>query len=227
MTQIKIDKLIRSQRNTIGLQITKDAQLIVRAPLFASEDYIYKLISRKEVWIKSKLDFFKKRQNQTTPKKFVEGENFLFLGHSFPLKISENLPKAVMLEDALLISDVVMCNARDHIENWYKAQALEHITQRTQHFAKLAGLGYSSIRINNGYTRWGSCGYKETLNFTWRLIMAPQRIIDYVVIHELMHLKQMNHSRRFWKEVAMMCPTYKEDERWLKQNGHLLVWDYS
>jgi len=224
MANIKIDQLIRSRRKTIGLQITNDARLIVRAPQFASEDYIYKLIQRKESWIKSKLDYFKERQDKISVRKFVPGEEFLFLGQSYPLVAVEDLSKAVLLDNSLMISSVVLGNAKDHLECWYKAQAMDYITQKVEYYAQITGLKYQSIRVNNATTRWGSCGYKDTLNFTWRLIMAPARVVDYVIIHELMHLKQKNHSRKFWAEVANMMPDYKQDERWLKKNGHLLTW---
>ena len=136
-------------------------------------------------------------------RQFVPGEEFLYLGHEYPLVVADNLPKAVVLAGSLMISQVVLANARDHIENWYRAQALEYITQRVEYYAQVTGLKYRSIRVNNATTRWGSCGYRDTLNFTWRLIMAPARVVDYVVIHELMHLKQKNHSRKFWAEVAI------------------------
>jgi len=225
VTDLKIDKLIRSHRKTIGLQITKDAHLIVRAPYLASEDFIYKLIYRKESWIKSKLDYFRQRQDKIAVRKFEPGEKFLFLGQDYPLVVAQDLPKAVILNDSLMVSAVVLNNLRDHIENWYKTQALEYITQKAEYYAQLYGFKYMSIRINNATTRWGSCGYKDTLNFTWRLIMAPARVVDYVIIHELSHFRQKNHSRKFWMEVAQVIPDYKQDERWLKLNGNLLAWD--
>jgi len=221
---ITIDKLIRSRRKTIGLQITNDARLIVRAPFFASKNLIRKLIRSKESWIIAKQDYFKQRQNKILIRRFVPGEEYLFLGQSYPLVAVENLPHAVILDNSLMISQMVLGNARDYIANWYKTRAMEHITQRVEHYAQAAGLKYKSIRINNAATRFGSCGHKDTLNFSWRLVMAPPRVVDYVVIHELMHLKQKNHSRKFWEEVAKIMPDYKQDERWLKQNGHLLVW---
>lgn len=224
MINIKIDKLVRSHRKSIGLTITKEAHLIVRAPYFASEDLIHKLVRQKEPWIKAKQDFFKQRQNKIRVKKFQAGEEFLFLGQSYPLVVTEDLPKAVLLDTSLMISPVALGNARDHIENWYKVKALEYITQRVDYYAKIFNFQYQSIRANNATTRWGSCGYKGTLNFSWRLIMAPPRVVDYVIIHELTHLKQKNHSRQFWAEVARIIPDYKQDERWLKHNGHLLAW---
>lgn len=88
--------------------------------------------------------------------------------------------------------------------------------------AKTMGLAYKSLKINNAKTRWGSCGSSGNLNFTWRLIMAPKKVVDYVIVHELAHLKQMNHSPKFWNEVKLIIPDYKNDELWLKRNGHLL-----
>ena len=218
--------MIRSSRRTIGLQITKDARLIVRAPHFVSEDHIHKLLNQKESWIKSKLDYFSQRQNKVQVRRFIPGEEFLVRGRSYPLVIVDDLPKAVVLDGSLMISSVALANARDHLENWYKTQAMEYISPQTRYYAQLAGgLSYGSIRINSATTRWGSCGYKNSLNFTWRLIMAPERVIDYVIIHELMHLKQKNHSRKFWAEVRSMWPDYKQDELWLKTNGHLLTWE--
>jgi predicted metal-dependent hydrolase len=220
--KIKIDKLVRSHRKSIGLQVTNDARLIVRAPHYASEDHIYKLIQRKESWIKAKQDYF--RQHKTLTRSFVPGEEFLFLGQSYPLIAIENLPKAVVFDNSLMISQLVLRNAKDHLKSWYTTQALDYITQRVEYYAQMTGLRYQSIKVNNATTRWGSCGYKDTLNFTWRLIMATPSVIDYVVIHELMHLKQKNHSRKFWAEVKAMMPDFKKEERWLKQNGHLLNW---
>jgi len=221
---IKIDKLIRTHRRTIGLQITNDAQLVVRAPYLASEDFIYKLVQRKEAWIKSKQDYFRQRQSKISFKKFLPGEEFLFLGQRYPLVMIEDLPQAVVLDNSLKISSMVLANAKDHIKNWYKTQALDYISQRVRYYAQITGLKYRSIKINEATTRWGSCGYRDTLNFTWRLMMAPARVVDYVVVHELMHLKQKNHSHKFWAEVAKIMPNFKLDEYWLKHNGHLLVY---
>ncbi len=224
MPDIPIDKLIRSHRKTIGLQITDEARLIVRAPFFASEGLIHRLIRQKESWIKAKQDYFKQRQSKIKVRKFQPGEEFLFLGKVYPLVISDDLPKAVVFDGDLKISQVVLPNAKKHLENWYKSQALDYVTQRVEDYARETGLKGHIIKINEARTRWGSCGHKNTLNFTWRLIMAPPRVVDYVIVHELMHLKEKNHSHKFWAEVAQIIPDYRQDERWLKQNGHLLAW---
>lgn len=104
----------------------------------------------------------------------------------------------------------------------YKIQALEYFKQRVNHFANLYNLQVQSIRINDAKTRWGSCSATNNINLCWRLILAPYRVIDYVIIHELMHIKQKNHSQKFWQEVQNIIPDYQSDEHWLKTNGYLL-----
>ena len=112
-SKIKIDRLIRSFRKTVGLQITNDARLIVRAPHFASEDFIYKLIRQKEGWIKAKQDYFKERQNKIPARKFMPSEEFPIFRTNLPVDGGwRNLPKAVVLGQSLMISDAVLGNAR-------------------------------------------------------------------------------------------------------------------
>lgn len=101
----------------------------------------------------------------------------------------------------------------------YKKLAREIIPPRVEEFAQKYGFTYTSIRITSAQSRWGSCTSKKTLNFTYRLALAPQEVIDYVIVHELCHLRQMNHSSKFWAEVAAIMPDYKNQEKWLKQNG--------
>lgn len=218
---IQIDQLIRSRRRTIGLVITQDARLIVRAPHWAKDHEIMRLIEEKRGWIDQKRELFRRRPAYIQ-KQFVEGEEFLFLGQQYRLRAVVDLSKAVVLDQDLMISQVVLRNAADHIKLWYKAQALAYVSDRVAYFAKLTGLTYKSVKVNDARTRWGSCAYNGALNFTWRLIMAPPRVVDYVVVHELMHIKQQNHSRRFWNEVQNLIPDYKQDEQWLKDNGHRL-----
>jgi len=101
----------------------------------------------------------------------------------------------------------------------YKKLARESIPPRVADFADRYGFTYNSIKITSAMTRWGSCTSKKNLNFTYRLALAPDFVRDYVIVHELCHLRQMNHSRKFWAEVGRIMPDYKLAEKWLKQNG--------
>ncbi len=102
---------------------------------------------------------------------------------------------------------------------WYRRQARDIITRRAEEFGKKLGLDYNRICIKDQKTRWGSCSSLKNLNFNWRLIMAPVKVIDYIVIHELIHLAEMNHSPKFWRLVESYCPDYKEHRKWLRENS--------
>ncbi len=104
--------------------------------------------------------------------------------------------------------------------------ARERIAERAAYFAPLLGVTYGRITIRDQKTRWGSCSSKGNLNFTWKLILAPPEVLDYVVVHELCHRLEMNHSERFWNHVKRILPDYRERRNWLKENGWLLTLDY-
>lgn len=102
-------------------------------------------------------------------------------------------------------------------------KALEYIPHRVAYFAPIVGVEYGRITIRNQRTRWGSCSGKKNLNFNCLLMMTPEDVIDYVVVHELCHLKEMNHSPSFWAEVERVLPYYKKSRLWLKRNGGVLI----
>lgn len=109
------------------------------------------------------------------------------------------------------------------LEAPYRQAAKEYITKRADYFADQLGVSYCTITIRDQKTRWGSCSSKGNLSFNWRLILAPPKVLDYVVVHELCHRREMNHSPRFWALVQSMMPDYKQHRKWLKENGDRLV----
>ena len=215
MQNISDYKIIRSRRRTISLVITKEPALVIRAPFRISEDYIRDLVNRKMSWIQKKLAEMAKRPK--SGKQFINGENFLFLGNKYTLQFTDNLNKIQIL-DKLYIPEKFKTNARKKLIDWYKLQAQEIIIDRTKLLTEKLNFKPSSVRISGAIRRWGSCNSRRRLNFSWRLIMAPKEVIDYVIIHELAHLKHLNHSNAFWTEVKAILPDYKERVKWLKQN---------
>lgn len=111
---------------------------------------------------------------------------------------------------------------REGLERRYRQAAKEYIPRRADYFAQRIGVSYERIRIAEQKTRWGSCSSRGTLSFNWKLMLAPPKVLDYVVVHELCHLIEMNHSPRFWKLVEEIIPDYKEYRKWLKENGNTL-----
>lgn len=220
---IKIHKIIRSKRRSIGLEITQDARLVIRAPKLTSLQTINKIVEEKMNWIKEKQKKLEKRFNEIQPKKFISGEKLLYLGEEYILEISNNYKAPFLFDKTLKLSKRYEKNAKEVITNWYKRKALQKFGERVRFYYALTGLKYSQIKINSAKTRWGSCSASGNLNFTWRLVMAPEEVIDYVVVHEMAHLKIQNHSAHFWNKVEEIMPEYREQQRWLKENGHLLT----
>lgn len=219
MPEIKIDNIIRSKRKTIALVVTQEACLVIRAPFNTPLTTIHRLVQKKRAWIQGKQTMLRKRHLKALPKEFVNGEGFWYLGKEYRLEIVKNQDKPVVLEGNLKIAQENLLHAREYLIEWYKEQALQKITKRVEWYAKQTGLEYKSVKITNAQKRYGSCGSKGTLNFSWRLIMAPLRVLDYVVVHELAHLDEKNHSRKFWQKVKVLLPDYQERQEWLRENG--------
>ena len=223
--EIHIDQLIRSKRRSISLEINQDGSLTVRAPHHAPDEEIFSLIISKKTWIIEKQNQAYQKIPDEPPKHFVEGEQFLFLGKTYPLQIIDKQPVPLVLNGRFLLSAGKQANALQFFEKWYREQAAQVIKPRTAELAEQYGFSYKIIRINGAKTRWGSCGPKGSLNFPWRLVMAPGEVIDYVIVHELVHLRVRNHSRRYWHSVKEIMPDYKQRLNWLHDNGHRLSLD--
>lgn len=110
-----------------------------------------------------------------------------------------------------------------YLEKKYRKAAKQYIYERVEYYLPMTGGNYTAIRIGDQKTRWGSCSSNKTLSFSWRLMLAPPRVLDYVVVHELCHLTYMNHSKEFWAKVASIDPDYREHRKWLKENGDSLI----
>ena len=219
---IRVEKVIRTKRKTIALQITDDATLIVRAPFYVSDDEIMNVIYRHQGWIKKKKEEIESRNSRFSPKEFVDGEGFLYLGKYYRLKIVKSQEEPLIFKNGFYLSKEVLPYAKEVFIEWYKRAAYEKISERVKLYARGSGLKYNKVNITNAKKRWGSCSSRGNLNFPWRLIMAPLRVIDYVVVHELVHLEIKDHSKAFWNKVKILMPDYEKYKNWLKENGHLL-----
>ena len=206
--------LMRSNRKTLALIIDDEGQLVVRAPLKLSEEVILEFVRKKTSWIE-------KKQRQAAEYRATQ-KVFALANEALILYLGE--PYKVILEDCISISfygnylSVPEKMTHDAFVEWLKQQAGTVIRQRADYYASKMGVEFSSLRISKARRRWGSCGAKNTLNFTWRLVMCPLAVIDYVVVHELAHITHKDHRSGFWSQVAMYFPDYKQSQSWLKQN---------
>ena len=218
-----IHKIIRSKRKSIALVVQPDGKLIVRAPKRATRKEINLLIKKHTVWIKKKQSTAFSEAESFSPRNFIDGEMFFFLGESYSLQILETeKPKLALQGEYFQLAKSALPQAEQHFEKWYKKEARKIFTERIEFYAKEYGFEYEKLKLSSARTRWGSCSLKGNINLTWRLIMAPIKIIDYVIVHELSHLREHNHSKAFWKQVEAILPDYKSRRKWLKIKGRKL-----
>jgi predicted metal-dependent hydrolase len=218
---MQIDKLTRTKRKTIALIIERDGTLTVRAPMRATYAMIEVFIQQKADWIMRT----REKLNTIEPipaRRYIDGEAFLFLGSSFDLELVKSQRPSLKFDNGFTLSQNARQKGGQYFIKWYKERAYEIISERVQEYAQRYNFIPKKVKISSARTRWGSCSADGTLNFTWRLVMAPLDVIDYVVVHELSHLRVKNHSSKFWKVVESISPEYKKHRKWLRENGEKL-----
>ena len=213
--------LTRSSRKTLALQI-KNGVLKVRAPLKMPKREIEKFITSKEQWV---LDALAKSEERVQKREKFQrdyGDSILYLGNEYPIIAKEG--NRISFNDAFYVPcGLTPEQIKSACIQIYRMLAKRDITNRVIEFAKLMSVNPTSVKITGAKTRWGSCSSKGSLNFSWRLIMADSDVVDYVVVHELAHLREMNHSKKFWDVVAETLPDYKERKKRLKELGSILA----
>ena len=220
---MKINEIIRTNRKTIAIIVEYDGRLVVRAPMSVSDQDIYRLVRKKEKWVRRKQEQVKLEAPRLRARKFANGEPFLYLGEVYELLLVERSRPPLLLNEHFELSREVLPRAEETFVRWYREAARRIITERVDLCARENRFKYARIQITSARTRWGSCNSKGGLNFTWRLVMAPMPVIDYVVLHELVHTEIKNHSKKFWNKVETIMPEYRLHYDWLRENGYLLA----
>lgn len=215
-------QLIRSNRRTVALVIDRQGNLIVRSPRRAEISEIEKFIQLKIRWIE------KHRQRAllrlSKQKQYVEGESFLFLGQGHPLRIVDGSRRRLVFDQGqFLLSRPQVGRAKQLFADWYRGQAKYLLPRRVVFWRQKMAVDYRGLTITGAQSRWGSCSATGTISLSWRLMAAPLAVVDYVVIHELAHLRHHNHSQRFWQVVGQFCPDYRAAKSWLKDEGHSII----
>ena len=220
-----IDEVVRSRRKTLALIVQTNGRVVVRAPLRTSQKIIDAFVSSKHEWIEKTRVIQLERGKKYPIRHFISGEQFWYLGKQYPLHIVEKQKPALQFKLGFLLDQKSLPLAKKRFVDWYRDQARLYLSERVNHYAALHQFAYQQIKITSARTRWGSCSGRGTISFTWRLMMAPPDIIDYVIIHELSHTVHHNHSRDFWALVGKLLPDYAAKRKWLNQNGHHFFWD--
>ena len=213
------NKIIRSKRKTLSLTINENAELIIRAPKRLSVEKIQDFINEKENWINRK-----KRLIENQIKDVTSNHNkLLYLGNLFPINVEQNASKELFFTGEEFIANSIEPDSLSlSIKKWYKNKFKEIALPRVAYFANKHNLMVNQVRIKNQKTMWGSCSSKNNINLNYLLLMAPMGVIDYVIVHELVHTIHRNHSTDFWDSVESIMPEFQEHKRWLKKNGYKL-----
>lgn len=220
--------VVRSRRKTFAISIAPDKGIVVKIPLYFPLADIEKLVMEKAEWIAEKYRQMEEQRKDKPTHHFISGETFYYRGTGLVLNLIVNGDrKRIMVKKQAGTLLVVSPSAesaviKDAIEKWYRERAREVITDKVTYFQHFVGKPVGEIRIKEQKSRWGSCSSQGNLNFNWKIVMAPDEIIDYLVVHELCHLLHMNHSKEFWDSVEKIISDYKKREKWLKENGTLL-----
>ena len=214
-------KIIKSNRKTLSISVNDNAELIVRAPKRISNDQIKEFITEKANWINNKQTLMRTRLNDVKERtKYAP-----LFRRPIPNKNNPNQrqSKEIIFNGKEFITNLQNKDALNlSLKFWYKKKFKEVAIPRLFYFANKHNLKINQVRIKEQKTLWGSCSSKNNINLNYLLIMAPLKVIDYVIIHELVHTIHKNHSENFWKSVASIMPNYDDARHWLKENGYKL-----
>jgi len=225
----RIDYTIKrgNRKKTLAINVTLASQVIVLAPNNFSREKIKTIVKKKALWILEKQEHFKRLAMLFPEKELVSGEQILLLGRKYRLKIKEenylSIPKLSGRRLFIYVHSNLAPEDRkeiikDTLIKWYFEKSSKIIKQRVNRYSKLLNLFPKKVIIKDQKKRWASCSKDGTLRFNWRISMAPVSIIDYIVVHELCHLKIKNHSSDFWKLLSIAMPDYQNRRNWLKNN---------
>lgn len=218
-------ELVRSPRRTADIVIEPDGRVIVRAPEDTSPEKIEDIVETKRLWIYKNLAEWRDLNATRVIREFRNGEGFLYLGRSYRLLLVADQDELLLLKAGrfCLRRDLVdhgeVPAAKAAFRNYFVTRGFERISQRVGYFAPKVGTTAKKIDVRELGSRWASCSPNGNLAFHWKCMMAPPRIIDYIVVHELCHMRHLDHSDAFWNEVDKVMPDFYERKEWLRKNG--------
>lgn len=216
------DLITRSNRKTLSLSILKDGQVVVKAPLKMSSDAIERFVFDKQKWIREKLAILE--QSNRKYDEIIHYKKFLLYGNQYSLKL-KNVKKIETSTTEMCIY-IPLSTPEDKIlgrlKSWYKKTAKSVLEERLNYLSSIMKLKPNAMRISDSRGRWGACNSKGNVSFNFRVIMLEPAVIDYVIVHELCHLVEMNHSKRFWNLVTSFMPNVSVQKNKIKEYSFLL-----
>lgn len=221
-----IAEVIRTNRIKSADVRVEDGAVSIVVPKDLDGDRITQILDDNRQWIKNKI-YLHRDAMPVSSKDYVSGESFTYLGRNYRLKVNRGHFKPVKLVQGRLVVTVPNGTEQPHmirnaLVRWYKHHAEQKLREKAKRYAVIIGVEPTDVGIKTFKSRWGSCSAKGKIDFNWKIILAPNRMVDYVVVHELCHLKHHDHSPKFWKEVERVVPDYAECKTWLRSNSSIL-----
>lgn len=217
-----IDFLLRTKRKTISISINPKGELIVRAPIKCSYEKICKIVAEKEKWIE--LHQARIKNKLLINSSLFDLKSVLFLGQNYDIVKSDFVKKINFVDGSCFVPSRIINKGtlKSNLTKTLKEIGINILTERVEYFATLMQLEPGEIKLSNSKRNWGSCDLHSNLTFNFRLIMLPHDIIDYVVVHELAHIVEFNHSKNFWQIVQSVLPDGLIRRKTLKKSDYLL-----
>jgi predicted metal-dependent hydrolase len=218
-------EVVRSQRSTADIVVERDGKIVVRAPAELADERIEDIVEAKRYWIYKTLAEWRDLNATRILREYRNGEGFLYLGCSYRLLLVVDQDEPVELKDGrfCLRRDLVdrgdVAAAQAAFRDYYVFRGQVRIAQRVKYYAPKVGVKPSEVVVRELGYRWASCSPSGVLAFHWKCMMAPPKIIDYIVVHELCHMHQDDHTDAFWNEVDKLMPDFQERKGWLRKNG--------
>lgn len=218
-----------TDRKTTDIVIERNGVITVRPPADYSPEMVDAVVESKRMWIYRNLAEWKDLNASVVAREWVNGETFLYLGRAYRLALVSDQKCDLLLKEGRFCLDRALIEkdginaAEQAFETYFTDKGEERFKERVAYFAPKVGVNITGIKVKDMGFRWASCGVNGVLNFHWKCMMAPPKIIDYIVVHELCHLHHANHTDAFWNEVDKVMPDYRERKEWLKKYGASLV----
>lgn len=216
-------RLVRSRRKTISLQITMEGEVLVRAPMRCAKRQIDQFVASKEDWIVTHQAQVQEALKERQEFRLQEGDTIPFMGRPMTVHFRQgNLAAMDVDMGTIRLPEVDMEQLRPRVAELYQKYGLPLLRRRLHTFAGEMGVSYEDVKMSSAVRRWGSCSRTGRIRISWYLLMAPERAIDYVLIHELAHRKHFDHSRAFWATVETYMPDYRKQKEALRETQEQL-----
>lgn len=210
-----------ARRRTLEIVVERDGALIVTAPPGVPSASLRDFVRRKRMWVYRQLARKEVSRREVPRKVFVDGEGLPYLGRNYRLRLVPEADVAVKLQGGRIVMPKALAPAgRDHLIHWYCARAQSWLRTKVREYASRMEVEPAGVRVQDLGYRWGSCGKGGWLYFHWKTILLPAHIAEYVVVHEMTHLREPHHTHAFWRRVERTMPDFERRKAWLTEQGN-------